>query len=436
MIDRLRICIPFREQYLQQSVQVHKDGHCVDYVDLRAIAKFSDIRMSARDVEFDIDTDSLDVSGLNHPYESLPSHWAGLAFKIYQGAGMSSAHVEIKASPAKILQGHNIFGPTDIGLCAFEMIHILNAAVPDLDTFVDWQNAYLGDIDCTYSADVGSLHNAKQVIAALKNVSNGHMRSAVKNEHETTCYFNVNSRHADKKAYCKGPEHEKQIKEMESICKRNKNKLHILNVLKDERLVRFASNLIRFEGRAKSRILDRLGIPVNLFTKTSDFDGSKRLGIIDYQRQFEKDGNNLIQHIWNEMFNPLFAAFEGQEMNVYDDSAILAKLKETFFTVTPKGNISYSKALRLFGFYRRLTNEGYQAVKDTLPARSFYNNLNELLSAGLSKAQLQNLHGDKANNVIPLLRVINVDFSRQTPDWYVEPVSRFDNVVALARSVA
>ncbi|WP_279487681.1 phage/plasmid replication protein, II/X family [Aeromonas veronii] len=239
-----------------------------------------------------------------------------------------------------------------------------------------------------------------------------------------------------KKAYCKGPEHEKQIKEMESICKRNKNKLHILNVLKDERLVRFASNLIRFEGRAKSRILDRLGIPVNLFTKTSDFDGSKRLGIIDYQRQFEKDGNNLIQYIWNEMFNPLFAAFEGQEMNVYDDSAILAKLKETFFTVTPKGNISYSKALRLFGFYRRLTNEGYQAVKDTLAPQTFRDNLNNLLSAGLSKAQLQNLHGDKANNVIPLLRVINVDFSRQTPDWYVEPVSRFDNVVALARSVA
>ncbi len=111
MIDRLRICIPFREQFLQQSIQVDKAGHRVDYVDLQAIAKFSDIRMSARDVEFDIDTDSFDVSGLNHPYESLPSHWAGLAFKIYQGAGMSSAHVEIKASPAKILQGHNVFGP-------------------------------------------------------------------------------------------------------------------------------------------------------------------------------------------------------------------------------------------------------------------------------------------------------------------------------------
>lgn len=436
MIDRLRICIPFREQFLQQTIQVDKSGHRVDYVDLDAISMFSDIRLSARDVEYNSLTKSYDVTGLNHPYESLPSHWSGLAFKIYQGAGMSSAHVEIKASPAKILQGHNVFGPTDIELCAYEMMYILTTAVPDLDTFVDWQNAYLGDIDCTYSADVGSLHNSKQVIAALKNVSNGHMRSAIKNEHETTCYFNVNSRHADKKAYCKGPELEKQTKEMESICKRNKGKLHILSILKDEKLHRFASNLIRFEGRAKSRLLDRLGIPTNLFTRTSEFDGTTRLGIIDYQKQFETDGQNLIQHIWNEMFNPLFEAFEGQEMNVYDDSAILEKLKQEYFTITPKGNTSYSKALRLFGFYRRLTNEGYQSVKDTLAPRSFYNNLNELLSAGLSKAQLQNLHGDKANNVIPLLRIINVDFSRQTPDWYIEPVSRFDNVTPISRAVA
>lgn len=436
MIDRLRICVPFREQYLQQSIQVNKDGHRVDYVDLQAIAKFSDIRMSARDVGYDVDTQSYEVSGLNHPYESLPSHWAGLAFKIYQGAGMSSAHVEIKASPAKILQGHNVFGPTDLELCAFEMMHILTTAVPDLDTFVDWSGAWLGDIDCTYSANVGSIHNAKQVISALKNVSNGHMRSAVKNEHETTCYFNVNSRHADKKAYCKGPELSSQIKEMESVCKKHKSKLHILSVLKDERLIKFAENLVRFEGRAKSRLLDRLGIPTNLFTRTSEFDGTTRLGIIDFQKQFEADGNSLIQHIWNEMFNPLFAAFEGQEMNVYDDSAILEKLKQEYFTVTPKGNTSYSKAMRLFGFYRRLTNEGYQVVKDTLAPQTFRDNLNLLMSAGLSKAQLQNLHGDKANNVIPLLRIINIDFGRQTPEWYVEPQSRFDNVTPISRAVA
>lgn len=430
MIDRLRICVPFKTQYLQNTVQVTPDGHRVDYVDLHAIAKFSDIRLSARDVEFDIDTDSFEVSGLNHPYESLPSHWAGMAFKIYQGAGLSSAHVEIKCSPAKLLQGHNVFGPTDISLCVFEMLHVLNAAVPDLDTFVDWQNSYLGDIDTTYSADVGSLHNAKQVISALKNVSNGHMRAAIKNEHETTCYFNKNSRHADKKAYCKGPELEKQIKETESACKKNKNKLHVLSVLKDEKLIRFAENLIRFEGRAKNRLLDRLGIPTRIFTHTSEFDGTRRLGIIDYQREFESDGKNLIEHIWNEMFNPLFAAFEGKEMNVYDDSQILAALKSEYQTITPKGNISYSKALRVFGFYRRLVNEGYQSVKDTLAPRSFYNNIALLIGAGISKAQLQNLHTEK-NNIVPLLRVINVDFSRQKPDWYVEPKSRFDNVTSI-----
>ncbi|MBF4269555.1 hypothetical protein EAY71_22065, partial [Vibrio anguillarum] len=45
----------------------------------------------------------------------------------------------------------------------------------------------------------------------------------------------------------------------------------------------------------------------------------------------------------------------------------------------------------------------------------------ELLVAGFSKAQIQNLQGQGKDNVIPLLQVINVDFDNQRPDWYVEP---------------
>ncbi|MBF4365594.1 phage/plasmid replication protein, II/X family, partial [Vibrio anguillarum] len=53
--------------------------------------------------------------------------------------------------------------------------------------------------------------------------------------------------------------------------------------------------------------------------------------------------------------------------------------------------------------------------------RTFYDHLNELLAAGFSKAQIQNLQGQGKDNVIPLLQVINVDFDNQRPDWYVEP---------------
>ncbi|WP_240441066.1 phage/plasmid replication protein, II/X family, partial [Pseudomonas aeruginosa] len=48
--------------------------------------------------------------------------------------------------------------------------------------------------------------------------------------------------------------------------------------------------------------------------------------------------------------------------------------------------------------------------------------IKEICEAGLSKAALQKLHeADRANNVVPLLRFVQVDFSAQRPDWYVEP---------------
>ncbi|ENV8008867.1 phage/plasmid replication protein, II/X family, partial [Salmonella enterica] len=47
--------------------------------------------------------------------------------------------------------------------------------------------------------------------------------------------------------------------------------------------------------------------------------------------------------------------------------------------------------------------------------------VSDLCEAGLSKAALQKLHGERANNVVPLLRFVQVDFSAQRPDWYVEP---------------
>ncbi|EPQ2252711.1 phage/plasmid replication protein, II/X family, partial [Pseudomonas aeruginosa] len=51
-----------------------------------------------------------------------------------------------------------------------------------------------------------------------------------------------------------------------------------------------------------------------------------------------------------------------------------------------------------------------------------YNHVNDICECGLSKAALQKLkQADQVNNVVPLLRFVQVDFSAQRPDWYVEP---------------
>ncbi|TEL41295.1 phage/plasmid replication protein, II/X family, partial [Pseudomonas aeruginosa] len=59
---------------------------------------------------------------------------------------------------------------------------------------------------------------------------------------------------------------------------------------------------------------------------------------------------------------------------------------------------------------------------DSMSRPTFYRHIKEICEAGLSKAALQKLHeADRANNVVPLLRFVQVDFSAQRPDWYVEP---------------
>jgi II/X family phage/plasmid replication protein len=115
-------------------------------------------------------------------------------------------------------------------------------------------------------------------------------------------------------------------------------------------------------------------------------------------------------------------ALEGQKMNIFNDEQVHNRLKTMYGKVTPKGNVTYSKADRVFRFYRSLVSDGYLAVKESFSApRTFYDNLNLLLEAGFSKAQLQNLQGNGKDNVVPLLQVIEIDFSQQRPVGYVEP---------------
>ncbi|WP_337922176.1 phage/plasmid replication protein, II/X family, partial [Vibrio cholerae] len=82
---------------------------------------------------------------------------------------------------------------------------------PDVYEMLDVHLATLDAIDATYSARVKTELQARQVIQQLKNVSNKQMRTAVRNEHETTVYFNKGSRHCDRKAYLKGPEFNHQL---------------------------------------------------------------------------------------------------------------------------------------------------------------------------------------------------------------------------------
>lgn len=429
MIDKLKISIPFKAEFTFSTLQA-KSGEAVSYVDIKECSRRG-IGLEAKTIFFtgEVGAEQYEVADLRHPFESLPTHFTGMAFKIYQGTYLRSPCVELKASPAKILQGHNVYGPTSIEVGAIEMLMAFYNNYPDVYEMLDVQFATLDAIDTTYSARVKTELQARQVIQQLKNVSNKQMRTAVRNEHETTVYFNKGSRHCDRKAYLKGPEFNHQLNQLRSLQEKGDTSYdRVIDVMSDPRLINYARHLVRFEAGAHRRYLDDLDIPKNLFDA------------ISYQKQYESTGRNLIADIWTKAFTPLLEALEGQHMNIFNDEEVHNKLKQAYFRYTPKGNVSYARADKLFRFYRQLVSDGYQATYQSFTSRqTFSRHLNDLLAIGFSKAQLQNLQGNGNDNVVPLLQVIEIDFSQQHPSDYVEPtvghISRMygygDNVIRL-----
>ncbi|EDQ9400054.1 DNA replication protein [Salmonella enterica] len=425
MIDLLQLSIPFKSEHVIETLSADERGGY--YIDLEEIARRTGLRLTARDVEFEISGD-LQVTGLSHPYESLPSHFASLAMKVHQGTHLARPRVELKASPAKLLQGHNVFGPTDFSLCAEALFTPFCMAMPLLADYLDFENTYIAKIDCTFSARLKTINQTRQAIDILRNVSNGQTKatkSTRSQNYDSTVYWNETSYLVRRKVYLKGQEIQIDLDSCKMALRRSPNDESLkrrINVLSNPDLIEWAALLIRFEASLFPKKLYGLNIPTKLFD------------LISYQIEYEREGRNLIYDMWCAGFDELFESFKGTVMNIYDDEKVFELLKSAYHSTTPKGNITYSKAQRIFGFYRRLVNEGYDEVFKTIPRRSFYNNINELISAGISKAQLQNLQADKSNNVVPLVQLITVDFSKQYPDWYVEPVIPYNNVIQLKAS--
>lgn len=417
MIDLLLLRIPFKSEYILQT-KSHEEigGRHGQYIDLVEISRLSGCKLNSRNVEFCIDGD-LTVSDLNHPFESLPSSFASLAMKIHSGNTFLTPCVELKASPAKLLQCHNVFGSTDLELCSLEMLAGLGASMPYLYDLLDITNTRLDWMDATYSARVASEYVAQQVIDGLRNVTNGQTKpSKFNREYQTTIEWNTGSKLKSLKIYLKGQEFQHQLKILNNELTQHPNDKLLQykhSILNSPELIEWANKCVRFEARLKHNYLEKNGIPRKLFDA------------INYQKEYEQDGKDLIKDLWNISFKSLLDAIKGGDMKIHNDLSIKTKLQHEYGRLTPKGNISYAKADRLFGFYRRLINEGYKAVNNSMARNTFWRYEQELMLIGLSKAQLQNLHGQQTN-VIPLIRIIDIDFSRQRPAWYQEPKSFYE----------
>lgn len=360
------------------------------------------------------------LSDLNHPWASLPSSYTGIAFKVFQGSGFrEAACLEFKASPAKVMQGQNVYGSDCLQTCAAYMMENIKRAFPKLSEMLDFKETYIIRLDTTYSLQLESRDQLEAAINSLSQVSNRNLRQSKDTDHETTVYFNRakgkpdTGRATSLCIYSKLDEVLSQLSDLKKRARKEKTCAYdrVIKELESEQLQDFATNRLRFEARIKSRWFQNKDIPQNLFD------------LLDYVRKFERqEGESFCLWAWRESMKDLLDAIQGQSIAVVHDHHVKDLLHKHFDTerTAPNGTtyISQAKAMRLFQLYDRLKHNTYKRVKDTMSKSGFYRGINDLMEIGFSKSELQSLH---IKEHTPMAQVLTFDFDNQRPAHAFKP---------------
>jgi len=333
-----------------------------------------------------------ELHSLRHAWESVPSSFSDMAFKVFDfNAERPNPHpfIAIKASPAKLAQGHNVYGSDDLGECALTLIELLHAAYPQVSDVLDYSSWEVAEVDITYASWARSAREAKQFINALCNVSNGQTRA--RTGFDGTAYFGKKTSRLKKiKVYDK-------LSEVVQYLAARKGSKNDPAKYYTQALLDWCVGMIRWEATLKSRWFERRGIPTNLIEMRKIFDA---------------------QAYWTEATADLFNALEGENMNSTKDEDVLAKLKAGFPTYHARsGKLSYAKANAAYRSYLAIKERGYKHTQELTPKETFRRHIEMLEECGFSKAQLQNMTGNQGAEIVPMIRYAVVEFRCQFPDF-------------------
>jgi len=390
-------------------VDVTSDGnHCIFGFDMLDLGLK---RVGSWSVYKNEDGDVRHVA-LNHSYEKLPTSYTSMAFKFFH-EGRFFPHVELKASPAKILQGHNVYGTDWIEEGAMEMLGYLAESHPTLYSMLAISETEVLQLDATYSARLRDDNQVAQALDFMRNMSSRHIRKSQKQiVYKNTVYFgSERGKRFARKVYGKSCEFQNQLDEQIRLASANdKCAQRVVKVMSDPALQSWTKGLLRFETGIKRYVLKELGIPTNLFQ------------LIRYQRE----NPTFLKDLWVKANSELFKALEGTAMKCTDPDSVFNHLCSVYAKRTALGRVSLTKARNLFSFYTNLEAHGFEVLKTRYSDTRFYANMADLIAAGYSKAFLQNLHIESKNNVIPFIKLVEINFENQVPPDFKEPVSTFN----------
>ncbi|AIS06527.1 replication protein [Acinetobacter baumannii] len=397
MLDFLRLAIPIIPTYVRSLDNHHWfNGDIRDYC----------IPAATRHVG-KLDDGTTTTGELYHPFESLPSDYTDMAMKFYTHTINRTPYVEIKASPLKLLQGHNVYGFESIELGSDHMLGMLLEAFPQLAPILDLANTEVLHLDTTYLFRLPHQNMVQPTLDYMANLASGH-RKAREVKYDNYITWGNDSASVRPKAYGKFEEVKSQLnkiqKKADKGCMRSKSLVIAMNGA-----LQFANAVLRLEARICKTYLTKNGYPSNLFQ------------LIKLQHEQPE----LLLRLWHVAFDPILKTMEGEYMNFASDDELEALLKSKLVTYTKKGNPSYTKAYNAFDFYRSLRIDGYKKVKSRHLESRFYKRERELISCGISRSHLQNLHKNPNGKVIPFVRLFELKMADQLPPDYVQPVSQY-----------
>lgn len=410
MIDMTGIYIPFRpETYGYTGVDkikiesgLYDQTARLKVFDFIKICKQEKIEPNAYGISFDFEdgVEKVSVQGLNAPFEQLESSFAGIALKINHAPTIGTPHIILKASPAKLLLGHNIYGFDDIQSGIVIILHTLIKTYPFLSQYLDFNAAELRMLDINYSFRMRSKEDCIYLLDYLRNVSYRQTKAnEVENNRfkETTIFGNKNSKH---KYICMYYKHDEVLKTLQSKTKQQLNNVtkHQIAVLSNPELIEFSKNLLRVEARLRKVWIEKKF-------------GSTLLSVVLARNDI------VISDLWMDAMSDLFKAVGDVTLKNQSDESVREQINKLYVTFTRKGTESFTTANNIYAFYRLIVCDGYKSVKDTTAESTFRKRVTQLEAVGISRLQLQNYTSLDSNtrNIIPFVKIIDLTNVVQAP---------------------
>jgi II/X family phage/plasmid replication protein len=386
MLDKLEINIPFHRDYVNVSEQdksfhhakkfsssyLTSDDFC--FVDLR----FLDNETSARTIHFEDGYPR--VSDLYCPWESLPSSFSGMALKVYHmGCGKQNwPFVQLKCSPVKLLQGHNVCGDVSFFQAFKNMAALLNETYPVLFCKLDLDNTEIVSFDINYSLKIENRKIRESLMRYFQSMELSRVKTNAK--YESTCYYgSPKSTRKSIKIYLKGLELERDKKSLEFV---------------DTNVLALSEHLVRFELTVKKQYLKDRNIP---------------LRIKDFLYYFK---NVDLFEFWKMGMSDFFNCLDGDIVTTDDD-----KIKNILnnYHGHVRGRVS-----KLFSLIQSIKMLGFDLVRSQYPSSTFRRMLSQLHDCGFSRSYLQHLNVNSFNNVIPIVRVVDISNFSDYSDYEIE----------------